>query len=123
MAAEAPADLAAFIARPAGVQGRHRVVLAAQFVITRRAGAGVRPVSEFLDLSGLSAFVGASYGRQQARNAALEEAIVEVAGAQRAALAEGMRPREVTVCEEETVHPAIGLVALEPVSNVIVREP
>jgi hypothetical protein len=118
----APAALATFLAHPEGVQWLHRVVLAAQFVITLRAGAGVRLVSEFLELSGLSAFVGASYGSQQALNVALEQAIVEVAGAQRAALAQGMAPREVTVCEDETFQPAICLVALEPVSNFIVLE-
>jgi hypothetical protein len=118
----APAALATFLAHPEGVQWLHRVVLAAQFVITLRAGAGVRVVSEFLELSGLSAFVGASYGSQQALNVALEQAVVEVAGAQRAALAQGMAPREVTVCEDETFHPAICLVALEPVSNFIVLE-
>jgi hypothetical protein len=42
--------------------------LAAQLVITLRAGAGVRTVCEFLQLSGLSAFVAASYGSQQKRN-------------------------------------------------------
>ena len=78
---------AAFIATEAGVQCLHRLVLAIDFVITLRAGGGVRLVSEVLDLSGLSAFVGAFYGCQQALNAALEQAVVEVAAEQRQALA------------------------------------
>lgn len=114
--------LAAFVATPEGVRWLHRMVLAAQFAITLRGGAGVRVVCEFLELSGLSAFVGASYGSQQALNAALEAAVVAVAEEQRTALAEGMAPRQVTVCEDETFHPKICLVALEPVSNFILLE-
>ena len=86
-AGDAPAPLAAFVATPAGVHWLHRLVLAIQFVITRRAGGGVRLASEVLELSGLSAFVGASYGTQQALNAALEQAVVDIAAEQRQALA------------------------------------
>jgi hypothetical protein len=64
-------------------------------------------MSEFLELSGLSAFVGASYGAQQALSAALEQALVDAAGEQRTALAAGMAPRAVSVYEDETFHPAI----------------
>ena len=118
----APAVLAAFVATPEGVRWLHRVVLAAHFAMTLQGGAGVRIVCQFLELSGLSAFVGAGYGTQQGLNAALEEAAVAVAGEQRAALAEGMAQRQVTVCEDETFHPRICLVALEPVSGFILLE-
>jgi hypothetical protein len=104
------------------VRWLHRLVLALQFVITLRAGGGVRLVCECLELSGLSAFVGAAYGSQQGLNAALEQAVVEIAAEQRAALAAGMAPRSVTVCEDETFHPAICLVVLEPVAGFIVLE-
>jgi hypothetical protein len=50
----------------------HRLIVAIHFVITLRAGGGVRLISEVLELSGLSAFVGASYGSQQALAAAGE---------------------------------------------------
>ena len=114
--------LSAFVATPEGVRWLHRVVLAAHFTITLRGGAGVRVVCEFLELSGLSAVVGASYGSQQALNVALETAVVEQAKAHRAALAESMEPQQITVCEDETFHPEICLVALEPVSNFILLE-
>jgi hypothetical protein len=119
---DAPAELAAFVASETGVHWLHRLVLAIHFVITLRAGGGVRLVSEVLELSGLSAFVGASYGSQQALNAALEQAVVDVAGEQRAVLGAGMSARAISVCEEETFHPAICWVALEPVSNFILLE-
>ncbi|MBK1632336.1 hypothetical protein CKO31_16650 [Thiohalocapsa halophila] len=119
---EVPTALAAFCACEEGVQWLHRLVLALQFVITLRAGGGVRLVCECLELSGLSAFVGASYGSQQGLNAALEQAVVAIAAEQRTALAADMAPRAVTVCEDETFHPATCLVALEPVSGFILLE-
>ena len=119
---EAPAALRAFVQTPDGVRWLQRQVVVAQFVITLLAGAGVRVVCQFLELSGLSAFVGASYGTQQQINAALESAVVALAEEQRRALAEGMPPRQVTVCEDETFHPEVCLVGLEPVSNFILLE-
>lgn len=119
---QAPAALAAFIETPEGVEWLHRQVVAAHFIITLVAGAGVRPVCQFLQLSGLSAFVGASYGTQQRLNAALEVGAVEYAREQRRCLAEGMPRRQVTLCEDETFHPEICLVGLEPVSNFIILE-
>ena len=119
---EVPAALQAFVQTPDGVRWLQRQVVVAQFVITLLAGAGVRVVCQFLELSGLSAFVGASYGTQQQINAALESAVVALAEEQRRALAEGMPPRQVTVCEDETFHPEVCWVGLEPVSNFILLE-
>ena len=119
---EAPAALQAFVQTPDGVRWLQRQVVVAQLVITLLAGAGVRVGCQFLELSGLSAFVGASYGTQQPINAALESAVVALAEEQRRALAEGMPPRQVTVCEDETFHPEVCLVGLEPVSNFILLE-
>ena len=118
----APAVLVAFVATPEGVRWLHQVVVAMHVVITLRGGAGVRLVCELLELTGLSAFVGASYGSQQALNADLEEAVVAVACEQRAALAVGMPHRQITVGQDETFHPRILLVMLEPVSNFLLRE-
>ena len=102
----APAALAAWMETPEGVRWLHQLVLAAHFSITLQGAAGIRVVCQFLELSGLSAFVGASYGTQQGLNAALEEALVAVADEQRAALARGMPHRDLTGCED---HPFQGL--------------
>ena len=119
---EPPAALRAFAQTPEGVRWLQRQVLAAQFVITLLAGAGVRVVCQYLELSGLSAFVGASYGTQQRLTVALEERVVAVAAEQRRALAEGMPTRQITVGEDETFHPAPCLVGLALVSNFILLE-
>ena len=45
-----------------------------------------------------------------------------VAEQQRRQLGAGMAPRTITVCEDETFHPELCLVGLEPVSNFILLE-
>ncbi len=117
-----PAEVAACLATPAGARWLHQLVVVIHLIITLRAGAGVRLVCEFLELSGLSAVVGASYGSQYALTVQVQEAVAKQAHEQRAALAVGMPPRALTVCEDETFHPEICLVAIEPVSNFILLE-
>jgi hypothetical protein len=117
-----PPEVAACLATPAGARWLHQLVVAMHLAITLRAGAGVRLVCEFLELSGLSSVVGASYGSQHALGVQLQDAVAEQAQEQRAALAAGMPPQTVTVCEDETFHPEICLVAIEPVSNFILLE-
>lgn len=58
----APAGLVAFCETPEGVEWRRRLQMAAHWSISEQGGAGVRVVCQFLELSGLSAFIGASYG-------------------------------------------------------------
>ncbi len=112
-----PAGLTSFAGTPDGVAWLHRMVSAAHFSITLRAAGGTRLVSEFLELSGLSAFVGVSDGALHSLNVALETALVGVAAEQRTALAQGMAPRQVTVCEDETFHPKKGTYTLPGVTQ------
>jgi len=117
-----PPEVVACLSTPAGARWLHRLVVAMHLVVTLRAGAGVRLVCELLTLSGLSGVVGASYGSQYAVNVQVQEALVGQAQALRTALAVDMPAREVAVCEDETFHPEICLVAIEPVSNFILLE-
>jgi hypothetical protein len=52
----------------------------------------------------------------------VQDAVAKQAQEQCIALATGMTPRAVTVCEDETFHPDVCLVAIEPVSNFILVE-
>jgi len=52
----------------------------------------------------------------------MEKSVVEFGEEERARLAEDMPPRQITVCEDETFHPQICLVSIEPVSNFILLE-
>jgi hypothetical protein len=101
---------------------RQRLVGAVQFVIPWRGGGGIRLVSVFLELSGLAAFVAASYGAQQKVTLALEQAVGAYDQAERARLGQDMVAKQITVCEDETFHPETCLVAIEPVSNYILLE-
>jgi hypothetical protein len=69
---DAPKALVDFIESPEGVAFLHRLVLAAQVVITLMAPGSIRLVCTFLVLSGLNRFVASSYGSQQKAIAALE---------------------------------------------------
>ena len=119
---DADPDVVAFLESPAGVAFLHRLVLAAQFVITLVGTGGIRVVCLFLELSGLDQFVAASYGAQQQVTVAMEEAVVEFGQEEQERLGKDMKPKQITICEDETFHPAICLVAIEAVSNFILLE-
>ena len=114
--------LVAFFESAVGVAFLHRLVLAAHLVMTLMGPCGIRLVCMFLELSGLDHFVAASYGPQQQVSKALEQAVVGFGQAERHRLAASMRPKEITVCEDETFHPETCLVAIEPVSDFILVE-
>jgi len=119
---DADPDVVAFLESPAGVAFLHQLVLAAQFVITLVGTGGIRVVCLFLELSGLDQFVAASYGAQQQVTVAMEEAVVEFGQEEQERLGKDMKPKQITICEDETFHPAICLVAIEAVSNFILLE-
>ena len=91
-------------------------------MITLLGCGGVRWVCQFLELSGLSAFVASSYGVQQQLNVALEQAVVAYGRTEQTRLGALMVPRSIALCQDETFHPEICLVGIEPVSNFIVLE-
>lgn len=111
-----------FLESPVGVAFMHRLVLAAQFVITMVGPCGIRLVSLYLELTGLDRFVAASYGAQQKVSSQMEKAIVKFGDDECARLAAGMAPKKVSICEDETFHPETCLVGIEPVSNFIFLE-
>ena len=111
-----------FLESPAGVEFLHQLVLAVQFVVIMLAGGSPRQVSAFLELSGLDRFVAASYGAQRNVAVAMEEAIGVFGQEEHERLSKDMAPKEITVCEDETFHPELCLVAIEPVSNYILAE-
>lgn len=92
------------------------------FVITIQSAGSPRTVCSLLELSGLDQFVASSYGSQRKVTVAIEESIVAYAEAEISLLGKEMSPKKITVSEDETFHPEICLVAIEPVSNYIVLE-
>jgi hypothetical protein len=121
-ALDAPAPEVAFFESPAGLDFLHRLLVAAHLVFTQQGPGGLRLVSLFLRLCRLDRFVAASYGAQQRLGRALEEAVLAYERDERRRLAASMAPREVTACQDETFHPQVCLVAIEPVSNFLLLE-
>lgn len=119
---DAEPELIAFFESPVGVAFLHRLVLAAHFVMTLLGPCGIRLVCLFLELTGLNQFVAASCGSQHKVLVDIEKSVVEFEKEEKKRLAEGMEPKKVTVCEDETFHPEVCLVAIEPVSNFILLE-
>lgn len=114
--------MVAFFESPAGVAFLHRLVVAAHFVITQTSPGGIRPVCLLLELSHLDRFVGASYGPHQKVSKAMEQAIIGFEREESQRLFKRMHPKQIAVCEDETFHPEVCLVAIEPVSNFILLE-
>ncbi len=118
----APKGFVDFVESPEGLVLLHRIVLAAMFVLTQVIGGGVRAVCIFLELSGLWRVVAAGYGTQQVAVKEMEEAIVAFGVDERVKLAAEMAPRDITMTQDETFHEQPCLVAMEPVSNLILVE-
>lgn len=111
-----------FFESPDGLAVLHQIGMAAEFVIEFVGAGGIRLVCLFLELSGLDRFVASSYGSQQKVSTAMEKEIIEYGSRQREKLSSGMKPKQITATEDETFHPEICLVAIEPASNFILLE-
>jgi len=114
--------VALFFESPEGVTLLHRIVTAVEMVLTQQGAGGIRLVGSFLELSGLDRFAASSYGVLCEQVTAMEQQMVRFDEAEKARLAKLMRPREITLCQDETFHPQPCLVAIEPVSQFIVVE-
>jgi hypothetical protein len=111
-----------FFESPEGVAFLHRLVLGAHFVMTLLGPCGVRLVCTFLEITGLDQFVASSYGAQRKVSVEVERASIEYGEAEEKRLSAEMKPKQITVAEDETFHPQTCLVAIEPVSNYILLE-
>jgi hypothetical protein len=119
---DADPEIVAFFTSPVGEAFLHRLVIAAHFVTCFLGSCGVRLVCTFLKLSGLSQFVASSYGAQREVSIAIEKVMGTFEKEEEKRLGVGMKPREITVAEDEVFHERPCLVAIEPVSGYILLE-
>src|SRR3954447_16090399 len=119
---DADRALVAFFESPTGLAFLHRLVGACHLTFTQQGTCGIRLVCEFLQRTGLDRFVASSFGAQQALARQLEQALLDYGADQRRVLASRMTPRRITACEDETFHPQVCLVSIEPVSDFILLE-
>jgi len=111
-----------FFESPEGTDVLHQLLTAAHLVFVEATDCGLRNLSWFLELSGLDEFIASSYGAQQTVAEEVESLLIRFGQEEDARLAAQMPAREITLCEDETFHPQICLVAIEPVSDFIVVE-
>ncbi len=114
--------LAAFLDSPSGLAFVHQLTTAAHLTFCLQGPCGLRLLSLFLRLARLDRVVAASTGACHARQTQLEQAAVTFGQQQRQHLASGMAPRDITVAEDETYHPACCLVGLDADSGFLLVE-
>ena len=119
---DAAPEVIDFFESPAGTAFLHRLVLGAHFVFTLNNPCGIRPICQYLELTGLDRFVASSYGSQQKVSVSMEEESVEFGRKETKRLAAKMSPKKISITEDETFHPETCLVAIELVSNFILLE-
>ena len=117
-----PGNTVRFLESPEGLSVLHRLLTTAHLVFVQANDCGIRDLCAFLELSGLDEFIASSYGAQQAVAHQVESLLVQFGTEEDQRLAAGMPPREISVTVDETFHPQICLVGMEPVSNFIFLE-
>jgi hypothetical protein len=114
--------LVEFFEHPVGIAFLHRLMTSAHLSFTKDGTASIHNISDFLKRSGLSPFVASSYSAQRRVSVQLDENIIQFGKNEEKRLARKMPKKFITLCEDETFHPEICLVAIEPVSNFILVE-
>ena len=85
-------------------------------------GCGIRLVGLIIELCQLDHFVASSVGSLHKLNVKIEEDIVDYGSSEGHRLSQDMPSKTITMCGDETFHPAPCLVAIEPISNFILTE-
>jgi hypothetical protein len=117
-----PGEVIDFFESPIGLAFLHQLIGAAHLVFVQANDCGIRNLCWFLELSRLNTFVAASYGAQHAVASQMESLIVTFGQEEDQRLAANMPAQEISLCQDETFHPEMCLVAIEPVSNFILLE-
>ena len=117
-----PAQVVRFFDSPTGLACLHQMLTAAHLVFVQANDCGIRSLCWFLELSGLDQFIAPSYGAQRDVAEEMESLLIRFGQQEDQRLAEDMPQQEITLCEDETFHPQICLVAIEAVSNFILVE-
>jgi len=112
----------AFFETSDGLAFLHQLVIAAQFVMSKVGSCGTDLVGMFLEHSQLNQFVAGSHGHLHNMSVNMEEAILNFGEQENTDLSANMPKKKISICQDETFHPDICLVAMEPVSNFILLE-
>ena len=117
-----PREVIQFFENWAGLAFLHQLLTAGHLIFVQGSNCGIRNFCQFLELSGLTEFVAASYGAQQAVAEEMESLLSDFGEQEDQRLAAQMPAREISLAEDETFHPQICLVAMDLASNFILLE-
>lgn len=106
-----------FFEHPVGIAFLHRLMTSAHVSFTKAGTASIHNVSDFLNRSGRSPFVASFYLAQRRVSAQLDKKNIQFGEDEDKRLAQEMPIKIITLCEDETFHPDICLVAIEPLSK------
>lgn len=121
-ALDASSVLISFLESPEGTAFLHRLVTALHLEFGVNSAASIHNISRFLKLCGLEPFIASSYSAQRRVAERMDKALVEYGNSERQRLAKNMPAKKITLCEDETFHPQICMVAIEAVSNFVLLE-
>jgi len=114
---------ARFFANPVGLRLLQRVMLAATLVFEVPGVDGLRKLAQFMELSSLGRYAAHSRGWLHKFSLATMELMVAFETYVRTRLNAGLKTKlRITICLDETFHPRVCLVAMEPVSGFIFVE-
>jgi hypothetical protein len=111
-----------FFESPEGLAFLHRLSIASHFVMGFVGPLGLRRVQLLFSLAGVSRFIANSYGVHQKLGHEMENLIGQFGQQEVERLSSEMSPKTISVCQDETFHPRICLVGIEPVSDFILLE-
>jgi len=111
-----------FFESPDGNAFLHRLVTAAHFEFTKNGPASIHNVSNFLDLCGLSPFIAASYSTHRRVSNKMDDVMIAFGQSEQKRLSQSMPAKKISLCEDETFHPEVCLVGMEPLSRFILLE-
>jgi len=119
---DASPELVDFFESPIGIAFLHRMITAVHFEFCENGPASIHNVSNFIKLCRLELFVAGSYSSQ--RNVAnnMDESIISFGEFEKKRMAKKMPEKKITLCEDETFHPDICMVAIAAISNFIILE-
>ncbi len=114
--------LVAFFESPDGLAFLHVIVVALHLVFSKNGCGSIRNIVDFLEKTGLDAFVASSIGHHHELSLKMDALLVAYGEEEKSRLAEKMPEKEVALGEDETFHPQICLVVMELVSGYILGE-
>jgi hypothetical protein len=111
-----------FFESPEGVACLHQLVTAVHFEFGKNSPASIHNISNFFKLSGLEQFIASSYSTQRRVSKQMDNAIISFGESEQQRLSKNMPAKKITLCEDETFHPEICMVAIAAASNFILVE-